>query len=68
MEIKNFFDFLEKGGEKKTPIRLKLLRFPELITKEDLNVEGNLLLSYSNLTSLPDGLTVSGSLYINNTD
>jgi len=60
--IYNLFKFLEKKKGTKTPLRVKLLNAPEEITDEELNVEGDLDLFDSSLTSLPDGLKVGGDL------
>jgi hypothetical protein len=64
----NLFKFIEsKKPEYKTPIEIKLLQSPELISPEDLNVKGDINLWYSHLKSLPDNLTVNGNLNIRNT-
>ena len=60
--IYNLFKFLEKKKGTKTPLRVKFLYAPDELTDEDLNVEGNLDLFDTSLTSLPDGLKVGGDL------
>jgi hypothetical protein len=60
--LKRIFEFLEEKGEHRTPLKFKLLNNLSL-KEEDLNIEGNLDLGYcDNLTSLPEGLKVGGSL------
>lgn len=67
----NIFNLLKfvasKNPKYKFPIEIKLLQFPKLLTPEDLNVKGDILLWYSNLQSLPNNLTVNGNLTISNT-
>jgi hypothetical protein len=64
-QLKRIFDFLEEKGEHNKPLKLKLI-FNEPLTEEDLNVKGNLNLRNANITSLPEGLQVDGSLSLNN--
>ena len=59
--IKNIFDFLQEKGEHRTPFLWKWKNNIPL-TKEDLNVQGDLKLSRSDITSLPEGLKVGGDL------
>ena len=59
--IIKIIEFLEKEENRKKPFTYKLT-FNEPITEEELNVKGNLDLSYSKITSLPDGLKVGGYL------
>ena len=59
--LKRIFNFLEEKEEHNKPLKLKLI-FNEPLTKEDLNVKGNLNLSDTNITSLPKGLKISGWL------
>ena len=66
--IYNLFKFLEKKKGTKTPLRVKFLYAPEEITDEDLNVEGDLDLAYTSITSIPDNLQVGGSLDLENTN
>jgi len=66
--IKNILNFLEKEENKKHKGRDNViwkLKFDEPFTEEELNVKGNLDLSYSKITSLPDGLKVGGYLILN---
>ena len=66
--ISNLFNFIESNRpEYKTPIKFKLLHDPGSITKDDLNIEGNLNLSKTSITSLPDNLTVGGNLELSKT-
>jgi hypothetical protein len=65
--LKNIFDFLEKEENKKhkdrdTFIWKVKLGYP--LTKEELNVKGDLNLSHSGITSLPKGLKVGGNLLL----
>jgi hypothetical protein len=66
--VYNLFKFLEKKKGTKTPLRVKFLYAPEEITDEDLNVEGDLDLAYTSITSIPDNLQVGGSLDLENTN
>ena len=59
--IKNIFKFLEEKGEHKAPFKWKLENNIPL-SKEDLNVKGDLYLRDSKITSLPEGLKVRGNL------
>jgi len=67
--LKRIFDFLEnkenKKNIKKGTLMWKLF-FNEPLTKDDLIVKGDLDLSYSKITSLPEGLEVGGSLDLSN--
>ena len=65
--IYNLFKFLEDKKEKKIPFKAKLIHAPETLTKEDLNVKGDLDLQYSLISSLPDNLKVKGYLDLGNT-
>ena len=61
--LKRIFEFLEEKGEHIIPLPVKInLAMP--IAKEDLNVKGDLNLRRTNITSLPEGLKVGGTLYI----
>jgi hypothetical protein len=69
--LKNIFEFLEENENKKHTdsgsLKWKLC-FNKSITKEDLNVEGDLDLGYcTDLTSLPKNLKVGGYLNLFNT-
>ena len=59
--LKRIFDFLEAKGEHKVPFIWKLINdIP--ITEKDLDFEGDLILTYSDIESLPEGLNVRGDL------
>jgi hypothetical protein len=60
-QLKRIFEFLEEKEEHKTPFIWKLENNIPL-TEEDLNIEGVLDLSYTYITSLPEGLKVAGTL------
>jgi len=58
--LKNIMHFLEKE-DNKSSVKWKLENnIP--FSKEELNVKGNLLLQYTKITSLPEGLKVGGNL------
>jgi hypothetical protein len=59
--LKRIFEFLEDKEEHKAPFIWKLENDIPL-TEEDLNIEGNLYLRDSEITSLPKGLKVCGWL------
>ena len=59
--LKRIFDFLEEKGEHRGPLFWKH-KYNIPLTKEDLNVKGDLNLAYSKITSLPKGLKVGGDL------
>ncbi len=59
--IEKIFNFLEDKEGRRKPLRFKLLD-NEPLTKEDLNVKGNLFLGGTNITHLPEGLKVAYSL------
>ena len=59
--LKRIFDFLEEKGEQRAPFIWKLENDIPL-TKEDLNVKGDLDLRYIEINSLPEGLKVGGNL------
>jgi len=65
--IYNFFRFLEKKEGTETPIGVKFIYAPNELTDEELNVEGDLDLANTPLTSLPDNLQVGNGLYLQNT-
>ncbi len=62
--VKNFFKFLEGKG-KEIPFKLKFTHFPEEIKPEDLNVTGDLDLSWLPIKTLPEVLNVGGFLNLN---
>ena len=59
--LKRIFNFLEEKEEHNAPFKWKILN-NEPITKEDLNVKGDLILTYSDIELLPEGLNVRGDL------
>ena len=59
--LKRIFEFLEKKGEHIIPLPVKI-NLAMSIAKEDLNVKGDLNLKNTNITSLPEGLKVGGTL------
>jgi hypothetical protein len=59
--LKRIFEFLEEKGEHNAPLIWKLINdIP--ITEKDLDFEGDLILTYSDIESLPEGLNVRGDL------
>ena len=60
--LKGVFDFLEEKEGQKIPFLWKLLNNIPL-TKEDLIVKGDLNLEDSEITSLPEGLTIEGDFF-----
>jgi hypothetical protein len=66
--ISNLFNFIESNRpEYKTPLIVKFIYNPESLTKDDLNVKGDLDLSDTSITTLPNGLTVGDDLNLFNT-
>jgi hypothetical protein len=64
-QLKRIFDFLENQENKIHKDRGKFiwkLKFNETLTKEELNVKGDLNLISTKITSLPKGLKVFGYL------
>jgi hypothetical protein len=63
-KIYNLFKFIEdKYPEYRTPFKYKII-YEIPITEEELNIEGDLDLDDSHVTSLPDNLTISGYLFL----
>ena len=63
--IYNLFKFIEdKKPQYKIPFKVKLIHAPETLTKEDLNVKGDLDLNDTPIQSLPNGLEVEGDLWL----
>jgi len=62
--IKSFFNFLEKRDNRKAPAKYKFAHEPESLTPEDLDVKGDLDLSGTKITSLPDNLKVGGDIFL----
>ena len=60
-QLKRIFQFLEDNQEHNAPFMWKHIN-NILLTEKDLNIEGNLDLSNSDITSLPEGLQVGGDL------
>ncbi len=67
MNLETVFDFIKEKRGYDYPLKYKLVKGIEL-TKDELNVYGNLDLSNIKITSLPDNLYVEGSLDLYNTD
>jgi hypothetical protein len=65
--LKRIFEFLEEKEDHNKPLKLKLI-FNEPLTEEDLDVKVGLDLTNTNITSLPEGLKVSGFLSLRNTN
>jgi hypothetical protein len=65
--LKKIIDFLEKEENRKKPFIYKL-KFNELITKEELVVDGDLNLMNSYVEELPEGLEVGGNLILVGTE
>jgi len=61
--LKNIIDFLEKNDNKNKPFKWKLLN-NEPLTEDELNFKGELNLQFSKITSLPKGLKVRHSLFL----
>ena len=66
-QLKRIFEFLQENENNNPPFKWKLIN-NEPLTKEELDVEGSLDLSYSKITQLPKGLKVNGGLYLENTN
>ena len=61
--LKRIFEFLEEKEEHNPPFLWKWKNEIPL-TEKDLDIEGDLDLTYSNIESLPEGLEVSGDLIL----
>jgi hypothetical protein len=59
--LKNIFKFLENEENIRAPFMWKWLN-NEPLTEDDLHINGDLDLTYSNIESLPEGLIVRGDL------
>jgi len=57
--IRSIFKFLENEENRKTPIFWKILN-NEPIEQDDLIVNGDINMEYSNIESLPEGLHING--------
>ena len=64
--IRQFFTFLEKKEKRNLPFLYKVIFSPESLTKEDLLVDGNLILGDISIKTLPGGLIVKGYLDLEN--
>ena len=64
LNITNIFKFIESKDGRSIPIKLKITKFHDLLTPDDLKVGGNLDLEESLMKSLPDNLEVGGNLEI----
>ena len=65
--LKRIFEFLEEKENKTPKDKGNLgwkLTFNEPLTEKDLDIEGDLDLTYSNIESLPEGLKVGGNLIL----
>jgi hypothetical protein len=65
--LKKIFEFLEENDNRKTPFLWKWVNNIPL-TEKDLNIEGNLDLTDTNIKSLPNGLKIAGNLILSETD
>jgi hypothetical protein len=65
--IKKIFTFLEENEGHQTPFLWKWVNNIPL-TEKDLNIEGELDLTNTDIKSLPDGLKVAGDLNLTETD
>jgi hypothetical protein len=65
--LKNIFNFLEENERHQTPFLWKWVNNIPL-TEKDLNIEGELDLTNTDIKSLPDGLKVAGNLNLTETD
>ncbi len=64
----NLFKFIEdKKPQYKTPFKVKFIYAPETLTKEELNVRGDLYLYNTPIQSLPDNLKVEDNLILPST-
>jgi len=63
--LKNILDFLLEKENMDKPFRWKLVN-NEPLTKEELTIKGDLFLTDSDITSLPEGLKVGGYLDLGN--
>jgi hypothetical protein len=65
--LKKIFTFLEENERHQTPFLWKWVNNIPL-TEKDLNIEGELDLTDTDIKSLPDGLKVAGNLNLTETD
>ena len=70
MNVYNFFKFLEKTDNRKTPFLVKLVLAPEDLTPEELHIKRSLILSplsdfyFEEPISLPDNMTIEGNFIL----
>jgi hypothetical protein len=67
MNIEKLFEFIKERRGYDYPLRYKLLKGIEL-TEGDLTVNGDLDLTNSKLSSLPDNLRVKGDMWLDYSD
>jgi hypothetical protein len=65
--IDSLLKFLKEKEGKAVPFAYKLQQAPETLTPKDLNIEGFVDLSNTEVTYLPDNLQISGFLDLTNT-
>ena len=65
--IRSIFKFLEKEENRSTPIVWKILN-NEPIEQDDLIVNGDINMEYSDVESLPEGLYVNGDLKLSRSE
>ena len=65
--IRKIFTFLEENEGHQTPFLWKYVNNIPL-TEKDLNIEGDLDLTDTDIKSLPDGLKIAGNLNLTETD
>ena len=66
MNLEKVFEFIKEKRGYDYPVIYKLVNGIEL-TEDELNIEGNLDLHNTNITSLPDNLHVGGTLHLSYT-
>jgi hypothetical protein len=60
--LKKIFEFLKEQENHNIPFLWKWVN--NELTKEDLNIKGNLNLEFTTVTSLPNGMRVEGKLWL----
>lgn len=68
MNLENLLRFIEKTEGRKIPLYYKLKKNQELITQDDLIVNGDLDLTGESFKMLPDNLVINGNFYISDTE
>jgi hypothetical protein len=66
MNLKDVFEFLQEKENVKISLKKKLICGMKL-TEDELNIGGNIDLSDTKITSLPNNLKVSGGLFLSYT-